>query len=138
MVKVLIVDDSILVQQRLVDMLAEIDGIEVVGEAKDESEALSKAIELIPDVIILDIRLREGNGINVLQKIKNNGANSTVVIIITSYPYPQYRERCVAAGADFFFSKSTEFDKIPEVLKRLVIRSNSRGTDLERTRKGVS
>ena len=124
MVKVLIVDDSILVQQRLVDMLAEIDGIEVVGKAKGESEALSKALELVPDVVILDIRLHEGNGINVLQKIKNDSAN-TVVIIITSYPYPQYRERCVAAGADFFFSKSTEFDKIPEVLKRLVIRSNS-------------
>ena len=133
--KVLIVDDSILVQQRLVDMLAEINGIEVVGEAKGESEALSKALELVPDVVILDIRLHEGNGINVLQNIKNN---STIVIIITSYPYPQYRNRCVAAGADFFFSKSTEFDKIPEVLERLVIRSNSRGTDLERTRKGVS
>jgi len=53
-VKVLIVDDSILVQQRLVDMLAEIDGIEVVGKAKGESEALSEAIELVPDVVILD------------------------------------------------------------------------------------
>jgi len=136
-VKVLIVDDSILVQQRLVDMLAEIDGIEVVGKAKGESEALSEAIELVPDVVILDIRLREGNGINLLQKIKNDSAN-TVVIIITSYPYPQYRNRCAAAGADFFFSKSTEFDKIPEVLKRLVVRSNSRVSDLERTRKGVS
>ncbi|MFC1950013.1 response regulator transcription factor [Chloroflexota bacterium] len=136
MVKILIVDDSILVQQRLVDLLAEIDGIEVVGKARGESEALSKVIGLVPDVVILDIRLLEGNGINVLQNIKNDGANSTIVIIITSYPYPQYRNRCMAAGADFFFSKSTEFDKIPEVLKRLVIRSNSRGTDLERTRRG--
>jgi DNA-binding NarL/FixJ family response regulator len=133
--KVLIVDDSNLMQQRLADMLAEIDGIEVVGEAKGESEALSKAIELVPDVVILDVRLREGNGINVLQKIKNDSAN-TVVIIITSYPYPQYRNRCLAEGADFFFDKSTEFDKIPEVLKRLVIRSKGRGPGPERKRKG--
>ena len=137
MVKVLIIDDSILVQQRLVGMLAEIDGIEVVGEAKGESEALSKVIELVPDVVILDVRLREGNGINVLQKIKNDSAN-TVVIIITSYPYPQYRKRCAAAGADFFFSKLAEFDKIPGVLKRLVVRSNSRVSDPKRTRRGVS
>jgi len=42
-----------------------------------------------------------------------------VVIVFTNYPYPQYRRKCIDAGADFFFDKSTEFDKVTEVLKQL-------------------
>ena len=40
-------------------------------------------------------------------------------MILTNFPYPPYRKKCADAGADFFFDKSTEFDKIPEVLKKL-------------------
>ena len=46
---------------------------------------------------------------------------SCVVIIFTNYPYPQYRKKCMEAGADFFFDKSMEFEKIPEVLGQLVL-----------------
>jgi DNA-binding NarL/FixJ family response regulator len=41
-----------------------------------------------------------------------------MVIMLTNYPYPQYRKKCADAGADFFFDKSTEFDKIAEVFKK--------------------
>ena len=59
-----------------------------------------------------------GSGIDVLREIKQNN-QTPLVIVLTNYPYPQYRRKCMDAGADFFFDKSTEFDKVTEVLKQL-------------------
>jgi len=75
--------------------------------------------------------LRGGSGIDVLQDIKQGHA-APIVMILTNFPYPQYRKKCADAGADFFFDKSTEFDKVPEVLKKLIDSSLSghRGKDI--------
>ena len=69
---------------------------------------------LQPDAVILDIRMPGGSGIDVLKKIKKNYP-STLVIMFTNYPTAQYRKRCLDLGTDFFFDKSTEFDKIPNL-----------------------
>jgi DNA-binding NarL/FixJ family response regulator len=116
--KVLIADDSEHVCRSLTALLSRIDGIEVTGQAAEVSEAINKYQELKPDVIILDIRMPGGSGIDVLRHIKKDNVNS-VVIIVTNYPYPQYRKKCLELGANFFFDKSTDFDKIPIVLKQL-------------------
>ncbi len=118
MIRVLIVDDSALIRERLKTMLSEIAGVEIVGEAEDKMEAIASNDRLHPDVAILDIRLPKGNGIGVLQHIKRD-TPSVIVIMLTNYPYPQYRRKCMEAGADFFFDKSTEFEKVPEVLMKL-------------------
>jgi len=65
-----------------------------------------------------------GNGIEVLKNIKKNGSGPTI-IILTNYPYPQYRKKCMGAGANYFFDKSTEFNKIIEVIKKLIQESNA-------------
>ena len=70
-----------------------------------------------PDVVILDIRMPDGSGIDVLQTIKQ-GEPAPAVIVLTNYPYPAYRQKCLQAGADFFLDKSTEFDQIPELIER--------------------
>ncbi len=116
--KVLIVDDSELVRERLKDMISETTEVESVSQAKDLLEAITSFHKLNPEVVILDIRMPGGSGIDMLQKLKKS-KQAPVVIILTSYPYPQYRRRCIETGADFFFDKSTEFDKVPEVLKQL-------------------
>ncbi len=118
MIRVLIVDDSALIRERLKTMLSEIAGVEIVGEAEDKMEAIAANDRLQPDVVTLDIRLPKGNGIEVLQNIKGNNPSVTI-IMLTNYPYPQYRQKCLKAGADFFFDKSTEFEKVPEVLMKL-------------------
>lgn len=118
MIRVLIVDDSALIRERLKTMLSEIAGVEIVGEAEDKMEAIASNERLHPDVVILDIRLPRGDGIEVLQHIKRD-TPSVIVIMLTNYPYPQYRQKCMEAGADFFFDKSTEFDKVIAVLQRL-------------------
>jgi DNA-binding NarL/FixJ family response regulator len=125
--KVLIVDDSRLLRERLVSMISEIPEIDMIAEARDAAGAKDSIQELHPDVVILDIRLSEGNGIEVLQDIKKK-RSAPVIIMFTNYPYPQYRKKCKEAGADFFFDKSTEFHKITGVLEKINQESSARST----------
>ena len=117
-IKVFIADDSLIVREHLVTMLDELAGIEIVGQAENAAEAISAIGQLQPDVVILDIRMPGGSGIDVLRHIKQDEA-APMVIILTNYPYPGYRQKCLNAGADFFLDKSTEFDQIPELFERL-------------------
>jgi DNA-binding NarL/FixJ family response regulator len=122
--KVFIVDDSALVRERIITMISEHPGIEIIGQAKNAQEGINSILKLKPDVVILDIRMPGGNGIEVLENIKKNSSAPTI-IILTNYPYPQYRKKCMEAGADYFFDKSTEFNKIIEVIKKLIQESNA-------------
>ena len=87
--RVFIADDSEILRSRLIEMLSEFKEIDIVGQTGYAQEAIESIKELIPDVVILDIRLPDGNGINVLEMIKKRNI-STKVIIFTNYPYFQY------------------------------------------------
>ena len=115
--KVFIADDSLIVRERLVTMLAELPGVEIVGQAEHVAEAINAIQKFQPDVVILDIRMPGGSGLDVLRNIKQNEP-APMVIILTNYPYPGYRQKCLQAGADFFLDKSTEFDQIPELFEQ--------------------
>ena len=116
--KVLIVDDSEIVRERLKVVLSDITELENISQAEDVLGAITSFQKLNHEAVILDIRMPGGSGIDVLQEIKKSN-HPPVVIVLTNYPYPQYRRKCIDAGADFFFDKSTEFDKVIEVLKQL-------------------
>ena len=98
-------------------MLDELAGIEIVGQAETVAEAIGAIQKLRPDVVILDIRMPGGSGIDVLQRVKQDEV-TPIVIILTNYPYPGYRQKCMQAGADFFLDKSTEFDQIPKLFEQ--------------------
>ncbi len=122
--RVFIADDSSTLRQRLVAMLDELDDVEVIGQAQDVPEAIDLIRKIKPQVVILDIRMPGGSGIDVLENIKRN-MPSLIIIMLTNYPYPQYRKRCLEAGADFFFDKSNEFHKIPQVFKQIALNSGA-------------
>ena len=117
--KVFIADDSAVVRERLKEMLSEIPEVKIIGQAEDGLQATNLITKLNPDVVILDIRMPRGNGIDVLQNIKKDNP-ALIVIMLTNYPYPQYQKKCMDLGADFFFDKSSEFEKVTEVLKKLI------------------
>ena len=116
---VYIVDDSQAVRERLVGMISEVDGTTLAGATGDPREAVTAIRRLHPDAVILDIRMPGMNGIQVLREIKQ-GQRAPMVIMLTSYPFEQYRRECAEAGADYFLNKSTEFEKINAILATVV------------------
>lgn len=112
--KVLIADDSPIFRARLFTILDEIEEVHIVGQAQSGPEALELFRRLQPDAVVLDIRMPGMTGIQVLEELKKE-APGLLVVMMTNFPYQQYRERCLNAGADHFFDKSCEIEKIIEV-----------------------
>jgi len=123
--RVLIADDSEFLVQRLAAALTKIGGVEVVGAAGTVLEASEAVRNLKPDVVILDIGMPGGSGIDVLENMKKDHL-TPVVIVLTNYGLPQYHRRCMQGGAKFFFDKSTEFEKVSEVLRTLTLSESAR------------
>ena len=116
--RVFISDDSASVRERLVAMALDLPEVDVVGQAEDAPGSVDAIRQTVPDVVILDIRMPGGSGIEVLRRLKRM-TPAPAVIMLTNFAYEQYRAKCRAAGADFFLDKSTEFDQIPRALEQV-------------------
>ena len=119
--KVFIVDDSKVVVERLASLLEDVPGALLVGQAGDVPEAVHGIQEMKPDALILDLHMPGGSGLDVLRAIRTDHPD-LYVVICTNYPYPEFREECLSAGANLFLDKSAEFEKIPSILRELVQR----------------
>ncbi|OFW05362.1 MAG: hypothetical protein A3I61_05090 [Acidobacteria bacterium RIFCSPLOWO2_02_FULL_68_18] len=117
---VLVVDDSSVVRSRLTEMLSEIDGVTHVDDAPGAAEARLLLATTAPDVVVLDIRMPGGSGIDLLREIKSSGSRG-FVIMLTNYPLAPYRSVCLRAGADVFLDKSTELEAAVDIVRRLAI-----------------
>ncbi len=117
--KVLIADDSEVFVQRLVQALGEISGVEIVGRARTGAEALQALRDLHPEVVILDISMPDGTGIDVLEGMRKEKL-APIPIVLTNFTLPQYRRKCSQLGARFFFDKSAEFAEVREALSGLI------------------
>ncbi len=116
--KVFIADDSDHIRSSIKGLLNDISGVEVIGEASETKNLDEIIIGLKPNAVILDIKMPGGGGIGVLKKIKEKDP-SVFVIMFTNYGHDIYRKKCMELGADFFFEKSVEFEKIETVLNKL-------------------
>jgi DNA-binding NarL/FixJ family response regulator len=118
MLRVVFADDSDLVRARLATLASDLAGVEVVAYASSAQEALDAIRRTVPDVVVLDVCMPGGSGIGALKVIKALEV-PPVVIMLTAFPYPQFRMKCTRMGADHFLDKATEFDQVAEVLERL-------------------
>lgn len=116
--KVFLVDDSAQVVDRLKTMLMPLPGIELIGAAADLPEAMHSIQATRPDVVLLDLHLPSGSGIQLLHAIKDAKLDIKA-IVLTNYAFPQYRNKCLEAGAYAFLDKSTDFAVVPQVLTAL-------------------
>jgi DNA-binding NarL/FixJ family response regulator len=118
--RVIIVEDSAIIRSRLMESLAEIPNIEVVGEVETEAAALAAMSDRPWDAAVLDLQLKQGTGLGLLKALARGvRPPNAKVIVFTNYAFPQYRERSLALGADFFFDKAREFHRVREVLHDL-------------------
>lgn len=114
-----ILEDSKLVRDRLVMLLEEIDGLEVVGQSGSIKAATENIFRLQPDVLLIDIRLPDGSGLDMLAKIQVCGLK-IIPIVLTLDPYPEHRKLAMERGAVKFFDKAKELWKIPATLVQMI------------------
>jgi DNA-binding NarL/FixJ family response regulator len=113
---VFIVDDSTVVRDRLAQMISGLPGVDLVGQADISFEAIEGLRRLRPNCAVLDISMPGGSGIHVLETIKREQP-ALSVIMLTNFAQEQYRQKCLALGADYFFDKTTQFEKVLDVLR---------------------
>ncbi len=104
-IRVLVVDDQELVREGLAMVLENDDGLEVVGEAGTGIEALSKARQHRPDVVLMDIRMPEMDGLTATQRLLEDADWPVKVIILTTFDPDEYVYEALRAGASAFVLK---------------------------------
>jgi DNA-binding NarL/FixJ family response regulator len=115
---IMLVEDSVAVRTRLREILKDLRRYRIVGEFDAAPDAIAAIGSQPPDVVLLDIKLRASNGIEVLRHIKQH-APSTKVIVFSQHDDPEYREQFERAGSDFFFNKTHEAGKLVATLTAL-------------------
>lgn len=118
--KVCIVDDAASIRVSLKKMLSSLDYIEIAGEADSVSSAVILLSKHNPDLTLLDLNLPDGSGYDILKLIKQS-ENPHKVIVLTNYSAENYKKRALKEGADHFFDKSTEFEKVVDVIVQLTV-----------------
>ena len=117
-IKVLLVDDQVLFVKSLnIVLKTQSDRIDVVGIAYDGSEALQIIEHRKPDVVFLDIRMPNMNGVECTRAIKARWPEIKVILLSL---YPDYQAEALAAGADAFFSKSDATDHLRKTIKEVI------------------
>ena len=120
-VRVFVVEDSALIRRRIIDNVQSMSGFDVVGFAESEEEAIEAIRELRPDVVVTDIRLKEGNGIGVVRQVRAEKITpEPKIFVLTNFAYPEYQVQCSLAGADAFFDKSSEYDSFLTRLRQVM------------------
>ena len=116
-----VVEDSALIRRRIIDNVQSMSGFDVVGFAESEEEAIEAIRELRPDVVVTDIRLKEGNGIGVVRQVRAEKITpEPKIFVLTNFAYPEYQVQCSLAGADAFFDKSSEYDSFLTRLRQVM------------------
>jgi DNA-binding NarL/FixJ family response regulator len=117
MQKVFLVEDSSLVRQRLQALLAPVAGTSIVGYADGADEAIAGILAQRPDVVILDLKLRQGSGFDVLRAVHEREPGIDLYML-SNFASEPYRRFAIRLGARDFFDKSSEFERVRDVLAK--------------------
>lgn len=116
--RVLIVDDHPAVREALAARISRQPDLEVCGEATDTADALRLVLETAPDVAVVDISLKTGNGIDLIKRIHDR-AETVRVLVWSMHPESLYAERALRAGALGYVNKDQATDAIVDAVRRV-------------------
>jgi len=117
--RIFVVDDHPMIREGLGAQIANEANMELCGEAEDVAEALARIGETEPDLVIVDISLKSGNGIDLVKRLK--AKDTTLVVLVWSmYPENLYAERALRAGARGYVNKGQSADQIMEAIRTVL------------------
>lgn len=119
MTRILVADDHDLVRMGIVRMLGDVEGFEVVGEAKTGEQAVSLARELRPEIVLMDVKMPGIGGLEATRKILAV-CDATKVIAVTALSDDIFPERLMKAGASGYVTKGSGFDEIVDAVNAVL------------------
>jgi DNA-binding NarL/FixJ family response regulator len=125
LLRVLVADSGISVNDGLTALLSEFEGLSVLGCAQEPAKVLALVKTAQPDVVILDLQMDKPTGLTMLKQIKRL-PRAPVVIVLSHYDLPLLRQVAIAAGADYCLIKATECERLQPVLQALLRESQKK------------
>lgn len=120
LLRVFIVEDSALIRERLIEDLSGNDDAQIVGFADTEQDAVASIEQTTPDAVIIDISLRAGSGLGVIRRIRQKFPRPRLCIaVLTNYAYPDLQRKSIECGADYFFDKAEDYERVGELIHGL-------------------
>src|SRR5438067_547446 len=113
--RIFVVDDHPMIREGLAAQIANHPNLNVCGEAEDLAEALGRVFLAEPDLVIVDISLKSGNGIDLVKRLKAKDP-SLVILVWSMHPENLYAERALRAGARGYVNKSKSASQIMEAI----------------------
>ncbi|MEO7386629.1 MAG: response regulator [Gammaproteobacteria bacterium] len=116
--RILLIEDSKLIKERLISMLTEEGVMRVTASAATEAEAREQIDAAEYDVLLVDVELREGSGIGAIRHARRcyPQGRQPLIVVLTNYPLPAVRSRCIDAGADHFLDKMHQFQDVKALI----------------------
>jgi DNA-binding NarL/FixJ family response regulator len=122
--RVLLVDDHELIREGLVRAFERSEDFEVAGQAASRSEALGMFANLLPDVVVTDVRLPDGTGLDVVREIRSQG-HDTGVVVLTMYAGDEQLFAALEAGASAFVAKDAPSDEVVAAARHALVSPRS-------------
>ncbi len=117
-VRVLLVEDSKVLTERLTEAIDQIADVRLIGTAETEAAAIALVRRESVDVIILDLHLRQGTGFGVMRALATTQLRPQI-IVLTNYDLPEYKNAAFALGATHFLDKARDYGRLPDVLHEI-------------------
>jgi DNA-binding response OmpR family regulator len=134
--RVLLVEDCKSTSQHLRELFQLMFRKVSLAVAATEKAALASAVVEQPDLVLLDLNLKRGSGLRIIQKLKAVPSPPTV-IVLTNFAIPMYRDLALLTGADYFLDKAFDLDALPRIVESVVEwRGIRMGTPFERMTSG--
>src|ERR1700678_1670017 len=116
--RVLLVEDSKVLTERLTEAIRQIADVELVGTADTEAAAVAAVKRDSVDVVILDLHLKQGTGFGVMRALAGTSLRPRI-LVLTNYDLPEYKHAALALGATHFLDKGRDYNRLPELLEEM-------------------